>query len=146
MPGKALDQAHASEERNGQHAKHRTQRKSRIIPVPLRNHLVKPVRRCFAKTQLTMEQSRSNLICIIQVVQGCLGREIKGDRRKQRDCYGHRKLPDLVSLQWHNNDETRMTNDAGMSKIRDRACPTLSPVAATDVRAISLPFFIRMPA
>src|SRR4029450_13909363 len=65
-----------------------------------------------------MEQSRSNLTCIIQIVQSCLSRKIKGDRREQRYRYGYRILPDIFTQRYHDNDEARMTDAERMSKQR----------------------------
>src|SRR6266498_1152573 len=98
MSGKALDQACASQERYRKHAKHCSQRKGRVISAFPRNHLVKPVRRFFAKTQLTMEQNRRNLICVIQVVPGCPGREIKCGGSKQRYSKCNPNIAAIASL------------------------------------------------
>ena len=59
----------------------------------MRDHFVEPVGRLFPKPEVAVQQSRSNLACVIQIVQRRIGLEIKGERREQRQRSCDPKLP-----------------------------------------------------
>src|SRR5262249_12028326 len=70
---KVMDQRCFLKQRKRHHANHGTQRKCRIISAPVRNHLVKPLRRLFFKTEVTAQKCRGDLEGVIQVLQRWIG-------------------------------------------------------------------------